>query len=401
MKKVSFHQILLLFFIPLLINSLVLAAGESELKNIRFNQKDDRLEVTLEISGDFGFETFSLIGPKRLVIDLSPIQSIKALPSINVNACGVIRIRCGQFKPEVARVVFDLAEKVPSHKISRVAEGLQVLFWQEEQVPAAIVVPEVKEEAQTVEKKPMEKPAPLTSPPAATATPQKIETGKKPTFLRLQGGLSLFPVSLVSTQKELILYGETGSLSEEYRGSFNLAFGLSLGRSVMVKEKEARIGADFFLWSLSHKGLFEASVPHPFIANSARQLTFEEKLNNSLFQIDIFFLYPVVSGEKVSLWLGPAAGYVFGKLTTLEDFNLEDRPPYSSNDLILTETVLIDDSVGDFIFELRLGLSYALSPRTSFLALTSISYFNPKVNNLGKRAKFISIPFSLGLEFRL
>lgn len=387
--------------ILLLFNSLILAAEPPELRNIRFSQKDDRLEVAIEISGDFGFETFSLIGPKRLVIDLSPIQSIKALPSINVNACGVVRIRCGQFKPEVARVVFDLAEKVPSHKISRVAEGLQVLFWQEEQVPAAIVVPEVKEVAQTVEKKPVEKAAPLTLPPAAVAAPQKIETGKKPTFLRLQGGLSLFPASLVSTQKELILYGEAGSLSEEYRGSLNLAFGLSLARSVVVKEKEARIGADFLLWSLSHKGLFEASVPHPFIANSPRQLNFEEKLNNSLFQINVFFLYPVLSREKVSLWLGPAVGYVFGKLTTLEDFNLEERPPYSSNDLILTETILIEDSVGDFIFELRLGLNYALSPRTSFLALTSFSYFNPKVNNLGKRARFISIPFSLGLEFRL
>jgi len=400
MRKDFYGSILRFFLISFLFNSLLLAAEESELRNIHFTQKEDRLEVTIEISGDFGFETFSLIGPKRLVIDLSPVQSIRALPSINVNACGVIRIRCGQFKPEVARVVFDLAEKVPSHKISRVAEGLQVLFWQEEQVSAAVVVPEVKEEAQTVEKKPVEKPAPLAPVPAAVAA-QKMETGKKPTFLRLQGGLSLFPASLVSIQKELILYGEAGSLSEKYRASLNLAFGLSLAREIMVKEREARIGADFFLWSLSHKGLFEASVPHPFIANSARLLTFEEKLNNSLFQINVFFLYPVLFTEKVSLWLGPAIGYVFGKLTTLEDFNLEERPPYSSNDLILLETILIDDSIGDFIFELRLGLNYALSPRTSFLAMTSFSYFNPKVNNLGKRAKFISIPFSLGLEFRL
>jgi len=401
MKKDFFHQILLLLLITLLINSLLLAAEQSELKNIRFSQRDDRLEVTIEIAGDFGFETFSLIGPKRLVIDLSPIQSIKALPSINVNACGVIRIRCGQFKPEVARVVFDLAEKVPSHKLSRVAEGLQVLFWQEEQVPAAIVVPEVKEEAQAVEKKPGEKPAPLTPPPATAAAPQKILAGESLTFLRLQGGLCLFPASLVSTQKELILYGETGSLSEEYKISLNLAFGLSLARGVMVNGKEAKIGADFFLWSLNHKGIFEASVPHPFIANSARQFIFEEKLTNSLFQINAFFLYPVLAREKVSLLLGPAVGYVFGKLTTLEDFTFEEKPPYSSEDLILTDTVLIDDSVGDFIFELRLGLNYALSPRTSFLLMTSLSYFNPKVNNLGKRAKFISIPFSLGLEFRL
>lgn len=389
----------LFLMIVLLINSLLVAAEEAELKNIRHVLKDDRLEVTIEISGKFGFDTFSLIGPKRLVIDLSPVQSIKALPSINVNACGVIRIRCGQFKPEVARVVFDLAEKVPSHKISRVGDGLQVLFWQEEQVPAAVVVPEVREEAQVVEKKPGQKPAPVSPPPAVTAKPQ-IMAEKKSSFLRLQGGLSVFPMALISTQKELVLYGEAGSLSEEYKASLNLAFGLSVARAIKVKEKEAKIGADFFLWSLSHKGLFEASIPHPFMASSPRQFAFEEKLSNSFFQISASFLYPVLEREKVNLWLGPAIGYTFGKLTTLEDFNIEERPPYSSDDLILTDTVLIDDSVGDFIFELRMEFNYALSPRTSFFALTSFSYFNPKVNNLGKRVKFISFPLSLGLEFR-
>ncbi len=390
-----------LFFVTiLLINSLLLAAEEAELKNIRFYQKEDRLEVTIEISGEFGFETFSLIGPKRLVIDLSPVYSIKALPTINVNACGVLRIRCGQFKPEVARIVFDLAEKVPSHKISRVSEGLQVLFWQEEQVRASAVVPEVREEAQVPEKKLGEKPAPLSAPPAAKAQPHVLAE-KKPAFLRLQGGLSLFPIALVSGQKELILYGEAGSLSEKYKASLNLVFGLSAARAVKVKEKEAKVGADFFLWSLNHKGLFEASIPHPFIPSSPRDLAFEEKLSNSLFQISAFFLYPLLEKEKLNLMIGPAVGYAFGKLTTLEDFNIEERPPYSSEDLILTDTVLIDDSIGDFIFELRMEFNYALSPRTSFSILTSLSYFNPKINNLGKRAKFISFPLSLGFEFRL
>lgn len=400
MKKGFGLKIILFFSIIFLLNSLLIAAEDSELKNIRFVQKDDRLEVTIEVSGEFGFDTFSLIGPKRLVIDLSPIQSIKALPSITVNACGVLRIRCGQFKPDVARVVFDLAEKVPSHKISRIAEGLQVLFWQEEQVPAAVVVPEVREEAQVVEKKPGEKPVPVPPPPAAAAKPQAMAE-KRATFLRLQGGLSVFPMALISTQKELVLYGEAGSLSEEYKASLNLAFGLSAARAVKVKEKEAKLGADFFLWSLSHKGLFEASIPHPFIASSPRQLAFEEKLSNSLFQIGAFFLYPILERKEFNLWLGPAVGYTFGKLTTLEDFNIEERPPYTSDDLILTDTILIDDSVGDFIFELRMEFNYALTPRTSFFALASFSYFNPKVNNLGKRVKFISLPLSLGLEFRL
>lgn len=400
MKKEVGLMIILIFSTLFLINSLVMAAEDSELKSIRFVQKDGRLEVTIAVSGEFSFDTFSLIGPKRLVIDISPIQSIKALPSINVNACGVNRIRCGQFKSDVARVVFDLAEKIPSHKISRTAEGLQVLFWQEEQIPADVVAPEVREEAQAIEKKPGEKPSPVSPALAAAARPQEMPE-KKATFLSLQGSLSVFPMTLVSTNNELFLYGEAGSLSEKYKASLNLTFGLSVGRAVKIKEKEAKIGANFFLWSLSHKGHFEALIPHPVIANSPRNLAFEEKMSNSLFQISAFFLYPILEREKFNLRLGPAIGYTFGQLTTLEDFNIEERPPYSSNDLILTETFLINDNVGDFIFELRMEFNYALSPRTSFIALASCSYFNPKVNNLGKRAKFISFPLSLGLEFRL
>lgn len=397
MKKGKRSLFLLFCLIFMFISSPFLLAQEAELKNIRFTQKDERLEVILEVSGDFGFETFSLIGPKRLVIDLSPVRSIKALPSISVNACGVIRIRCGQFKPEVARVVFDLAEKIPSHKISRMTEGLQVLFWQEEEIPAAVVVPEVKEEAQLPEKKPIEKTISPIQPTTSLAEPRVAKRGH---FFRFHGGLSFFPATLVTTKKDLILYGETGSFNEEYKATFNLAFGLSAAQSIKLKEKEAKMGAEFSLWSLSHKGSFIASLPHPFTPNTLREFTFQEKLSNSLYQISVFFLYPLINQEKANLWLGPAIGYAFGKLTTLEDFNIEERPPYSGSDILLTDSTLVEDSVGDFIFELRLEFNYALTPKTLLVASTAISYFNPKVNNLGKRAKFISFPFNLGLEFR-
>jgi len=389
--------------ICLLLFSRSQADVDSELKSIRYTQKEDRLEVTIEVSGDFSFDTFSLLGPRRLVLDLSPVQNIKASPVININACGVIRIRCGQFKPEVARVVFDLADQVPSHKISRTSIGLQILFWQEEQTAAEKVVPEVREEIPPAAKKPEEKIAgkpgvvPILQPPLPAAGPSP----RLGTLLRLQGGLSLFPGSILTTQQDLLLYGETGSLSEKYKPSFNLVFGLGLGKFIKMKEKQAKIGADFFLWSLSNKGVFEAAIPHPFLPNTPRTLPFEEKLSNSLFQITAFFSYPLINNENFTLWVGPAVGYAFGKLTSLEDFSVEDNPPYSSNDLILSSTTLIEESISDFIFEGRIEINYLLSPRTSFFALTSLSYFNPKVPNLAKRAKFLQIPFCLGLEFRL
>ncbi len=398
-----------LFILSLVLTSCFLlsltveARAESELTSIRFVQKEDRLEVTLEVKGDFSFDTFSLIGPKRLVLDLSPVENIKASPVINVNACGVIRIRCGQFKPEVARVVFDLTDKVPSHKISRTAEGLQLLFWLEEETKAETIVPEVKEEIKPAAKpaeKPATKPAAVTpSTPIATRA-ESISPGRKAGWIRLQGGLAFFPSSILSINQDLALYDETGSLSENYKGSLNLVFGAGAGKFITIKEKQAKLGADFSLWSLSHKGSFVATLPHPFLPNTPRTLPFEEKLSNSLFQIAAYFLYPVLEKQDLSLWVGPAVGYTFGKFTSLEDFSVEDNPPYSSNDLILNNTVLVDESISDFIFEAKLELNYQLSPRTLFFAQTAFSYFNPKVANLGKRAKFLQVPLFLGLEFR-
>ncbi|MGQ9470762.1 MAG: AMIN domain-containing protein [Candidatus Aminicenantales bacterium] len=389
----------------LLLSLTVDANAESELTSIRFVQKEDRLEVTVEVKGDFSFDTFSLIGPKRLVLDLSPVENIKASPVLNVNACGVIRIRCGQFKPEVARIVFDLTERVPSHKISRTADGLGLLFWLEEESKAEAIVPEVKEEIMTAAAKPAEKPstkpAPVTPPASASVRAERaVAPGTRATWIRLQAGLAFFPSSILTINQDLTLYDETGSLSENYKGSLNLVFGAGFGKFLAIKEKQAKLGADFSLWSLSHKGSFVATLPHPFLPSTARTLPFEEKLNNSLFQISAYFLYPVLEKQGLSLWVGPAVGYTFGKFTSLEDFSVEDNPPYSSNDLILSNTVLVEESISDFIFEAKLELNYHLTPRTLFFAQTALSYFNPKVANLGKRARFLQFPLFLGLEFR-
>ncbi len=389
----AFLILCLLFFIL----APLWATDEAVLKNIRYSQKEERLEVTIEFSADFSFETFELIGPKRLVIDFSPVAEIKASPVINVNACGVIRIRCGQFKTDVARVVFDLTDKVPSHKISRVEGGLQILFWLEEEIRSEIVVPEVKDEVPPAKKPAIEPVRPTTfvppSPPTAAARADKG-------FIQFKAGISPFLSSLVSANKELTLYSETATLAEDYKGSLNLVFGVGLGKYLKVGQKQAKGGVDFFLWSMSHKGNIVATIPHPFLPASPRTFSFEEKLNNSIFQLTAFFLYPILTKERINLWLGPALGYTFGQLTTVEDIYIEDNPPYSSQDIILSGTSLLKENISDFIFEGRLELNYLLSAHTNFTFLASLSYFNPKVPNLGKRAKLLQVPFCLGLEYR-
>ncbi|MFQ6082975.1 MAG: AMIN domain-containing protein [Candidatus Aminicenantia bacterium] len=130
--------------IILVLISKVLIANSNQLslvglKEINYQKLDTQLEVIIEVEGEFKYETFGLAAPSRLVIDFWPIQKILVEPYTDIHDVGVLRIRVGEFQPQVARVVFDLAERIPSYRITQVENGVKVIFWLEE-------VPEKKEE---------------------------------------------------------------------------------------------------------------------------------------------------------------------------------------------------------------------------------------------------------------
>lgn len=97
-------------------------------KSVQVQRLPESLEVTLEVDGEFGYQHFELRDPSRLVVEFSPIGDIQAGESQEVNAYGVRTIRVGRFKPQTARVVFDLAEELPSYEIIQVETGIKVVF---------------------------------------------------------------------------------------------------------------------------------------------------------------------------------------------------------------------------------------------------------------------------------
>lgn len=147
------------------------SAGQENLaifKNIQVDRGENLLTVTLEVEGQYSYQHFELKNPARLVVEFSPVGDIRTDASQEINAAGVKQIRTGRFQPQTARVVFDLADILPSYEIAQVSQGIRVVFRTQAGIPPQ---PPVKEERQ--------EPPPKKEPPQPTKVEEKAETHLK------------------------------------------------------------------------------------------------------------------------------------------------------------------------------------------------------------------------------
>src|SRR4029077_8863180 len=80
------------------------------LKKIETTGTGNDTDVQIATDGEASYSAFKLANPARLVIDLAGIKDKMTKNSIDVDQSIVKRIRTAQFKPDVTRVVLDLAE---------------------------------------------------------------------------------------------------------------------------------------------------------------------------------------------------------------------------------------------------------------------------------------------------
>jgi hypothetical protein len=135
MKKISILLLISIVILFITSNSEIYGGQEDQavLERIDLQQSSDFLKAVIGVSGEFGYQHFELKDPSRLVIEISPVGEIRAEASNDINAFGVMAVRTGRFKPDTARIVFDLAENLPSYEIIQVANGIEVVFrWVEE-----------------------------------------------------------------------------------------------------------------------------------------------------------------------------------------------------------------------------------------------------------------------------
>ncbi len=109
------------------------------LENVEITKSVNTLEVRILLNRDTKSNDFRLTKPNRLVIDFFETGRIRASRRINVNDFGIIAVRTGMFKPDIARVVFDLTDQLPFYRIEKIAGGIKVIFWLQ-------VAPQIKTE---------------------------------------------------------------------------------------------------------------------------------------------------------------------------------------------------------------------------------------------------------------
>ncbi|MBX3616963.1 N-acetylmuramoyl-L-alanine amidase [Nitrosomonas sp.] len=107
---------LIVLFLCILILQPAIAAANTTVKSARMGLTPDYTRVTLESNQPLDYELSMLDNPHRVVIDLNQTGITPALAALpdKVDAIDpfVQKIRIGQFKPDVIRLVFDLKSNV-------------------------------------------------------------------------------------------------------------------------------------------------------------------------------------------------------------------------------------------------------------------------------------------------
>ncbi len=365
------------------------AQAAATLQDISFARVEEKVVISIKIDGKFSYETSSLTMPRRLILDLTPVDKITAPSFLPIGVSGVLSIRTGQFAPQTARLVFDLDERNPAHSVGASEDGLKLTFWLESDVPAA------KEQApaepfREISKEELKK---------AFEGPFDDES-RLNFFFRASLGLSVFLKPTMSVSRDFPLYGETGSISETYTFSNGITFDGGVGKYFGLGGSRMKVGIGFTSWRLSPDGAFTMSLPHPFLENTFRTVSFNEStdLESQLSSFYAYVLFSLLDTEKFSVFLGPLVGYVSGKFRSLEGWNIVDNAPFSGADVTVSNPAYYENTVSEPLFGASLSVELNLGKTFGLVLDTKLLYLNPKVTNLGKRANLIQLQPSLGFQ---
>ena len=134
------------------------------LKKVETTGSGTTLEVQLAGDGQLSYHDSTLQDPPRIVIDLDGVKNKVAKNTLEVAGPTVKRVRVGQFKSDVTRVVIDLDQK-SAYRVTKAGDRLRITFGN---APA----PEMRVAENTPEPKPAPKPAQEVA--AAAARPGDI-----------------------------------------------------------------------------------------------------------------------------------------------------------------------------------------------------------------------------------
>ncbi len=214
-------------------------------------------------------------------------------------------------------------------------------------------------------------------------------------FVRLGGGMGVPLSSTTLFQKDLILFGETGSRNDSYKLGSNPLFEVGLGKYFKLGEKELRLTLGLGYSRFKYTEMLDLTIPHPFVPNSPLTASASQDLKNNLYFFYLAGTYPVVSGEKFSVWIGPILGYASGKYTSIQDFSFD----INGSAVQITSITQVDDTISSLLAGGLVSLEYSVGSNVSVSLDCRGLFINPKVNNLNMNVKLSQVQFLLGLRY--
>lgn len=366
----------------------------TELKEIQFQIVEaDKMEFTIEVEGEFHYEIFGLGGPPRLVVDLFPIQKISVGPYVDIGIIGVMRIRVGFFQPQVARVVFDLGDRIPNYRVTSIEGGIKVTFWFEEVIKREVVKPPEVEEVEAVPEKIPE----VVTEEIVPRKPRRILDHNY--FVQAKSGIGLPIKPSFEANTIFTLYGEQGSMDENYKIQLNYFFDLNIGRYIWIKDTLVKGNLSFSYQMFNNKGSFQTTLPHPLIPDNPRNYAFGGTLKGSLFNISGSPLFSVLEKGKFEIWLGPIIGFSIGKLDILEDITLEETSPFEETDITVTAQTYVGENIASLLLGGVGNFEYKIARNFSLILDTKFIYLSPKSKTLDAKINLSQLQLAIGFLY--
>jgi len=374
-------------WLPLLLAAAAaLGAQTAHLKEISYHRDGDKFVVDVIVDGAFSHEILVLNFPRRLVLDLTPVEKIAVPPHTSVDNLGVLNIRTGQFSPRTARVVFDLDERTPAHGVSPIPSGVRVTFWYEGGEPPLPPPPPAGAVKTEPAKVPETRPAPVEEPRGPI---------RSDFFLGARGGAALLLKSQLSRESAFSLFGETEALLENYTNTSGPVLDFVAGKYF----HKIKAGAGLTIWSLKQKGEFGLSIPHPYLMNSPRDVSFlSDPLKSGQLNVYAFVEFAFYDSESFSVWAGVLAGLSKGAFQSLNDYDYSESSPYTASDIVISNVTYVEEAFTELLFGGTLAFEYRFNRALSVVLETKMMYANPKIPNLGLRANFLQVQPVLGLQ---
>ena len=101
---------------------------ETRLTSVRYEKVGQQLQVLVDGSGPFNYDSQVTNKNRRLIIDFWPIQKLSARSISDIDIFGLKRINVTQIEAETVRIALDYDESLPAFAITRTESGVKILL---------------------------------------------------------------------------------------------------------------------------------------------------------------------------------------------------------------------------------------------------------------------------------